>query len=180
MSTPVLFAQVRSVYSGLGADVYDLARDARSYRGRRAVIAHPPCRAWGRLRGRAKVSAAERALALWAVDVVRACGGVLEHPAYSLLWPSAGLPLPGSRDAWGGFTLPILQSWFGHRAPKATWLYVVGLEPSDLPPLPFGLGVPAGRVEMMGRREREATPSALARWLLDVVSVIDARAGEPS
>lgn len=165
----VLFVRERSVYRKLaGCDVWPASRDARGYRGGYPVVAHPPCRSWGRLRRLAKPRADERDLAFFAVDAVRRCGGVLEHPAFSGLWAVAGLPWPGCRDDFGGFTLPIWQSWFGHRAPKPTWLYVVGVEPVDLPALPFDLVYPAGRVESMGVPERERTPVDLAVWLCSV------------
>lgn len=172
-SVAVLFAKTRSIYNTLpGCDVWDEKRDARLYMGNHPVIAHPPCRAWGKLRHFSKHQPHERHLAMLAVAKVRINGGVLEHPAGSTLWPFASLPLPGHRDDFGGWTLPILQSWFGHRAPKATWLYFCGVDPSDLPPLPFELGIPSGRIEQMGRSEREATPPALASWLLDSVRVV--------
>ena len=165
----VFFASANSVYKSLpGWEVWEEVRDARSYVGVSAVVAHPPCRAWGRLRTFAKPRHDERDLAFFAVDQVRRCGGVLEHPASSLLWSAADLPAPGGRDSFGGWTLPIFQSWFGHRAPKPTWLYVVGVEPSALPVLPFELGIPSGRVALMGKAEREATPLELATWLVEV------------
>ena len=58
----------------------------------------------------------ERNLARLAVALVREFGGVLEHPAASTLWPAQRLPPIGQRDAFGGWTLPIVQSWWGHRA----------------------------------------------------------------
>lgn len=169
----VLFARHRSVYKSLPAcDVWDEARDARNYAGEWPVIAHPPCRSWGRLRGMAKPRPGESELALFAVDAVRRCGGVLEHPSASQLWPLAGLPALGARDGFGGFTLPILQSWFGHRAPKSTWLYCVGVSPALVPPLPFQLGIPPGRIEAMCRAERERTPVELALWLVSLARLI--------
>lgn len=169
----VLFARKTSHYKTFaGADVFDAERDARTYAGGAPVIAHPPCRAWGRLRQFAKPRHDERDLALWAVCQVRKWGGVLEHPAGSLLWEAAGLPQPGERDEFGGFTLPVFQSWWGHRAPKATWLYIVGIEPRELPPLPFELGVPPGRIENMGKAEREATPPQFASWLIELASKV--------
>lgn len=165
----VLFARADSIYKRLpGTDVFDLARDARTFSGSGPVIAHPPCRGWGRLRSFAKVTPGELELGLFAVEVVRRCGGVLEHPHASRLWAAAGLPLPGERDSFGGWTLPVYQGHFGHLAPKATWLYLVGIEPSDLPSLPFELALPSGRVERMGVREREATPEPFGRWLIEV------------
>ncbi|MGE5470590.1 MAG: hypothetical protein ACM3X0_07335 [Bacteroidota bacterium] len=164
----VLFARRDSVYKTLGADVFDADRDARGYLGPLPVVAHPPCRAWGRLRHFAKPRPDEKNLALHAVHAVRTWGGVLEHPAHSTLWQAADLPLPGCRDSFGGFTYVVDQSWFGHRAPKRTWLYVCGAD--SLPAVPFELGVAVGRVELMGTREREATPRAFALWLLDLAA----------
>jgi hypothetical protein len=164
-----LFCRRGSVYAELGADVWDEARDARRYRGEGPVIAHPPCRGWGRLRGQAKVVPGELELAMYAVRVVRRCGGVLEHPYASTLWRVARLAPPGFRDEHG-FTLCVDQFWFGHRAKKPTWLYIVGREPNSLPPYPLDLGFPSRTVEYMGRAERERTPEPMARWLLDVAS----------
>lgn len=170
----VLYARKNSVYKQIAAcDVFDLARDARSFTGRLPVIAHPPCRLWGRLRQFSTACESERELAFHAVAMVRRNGGVLEHPAWSTLWSAAGLPLPGVRDEFGGFTYPILQSWWGHKAPKATWLYIVGLEPADLPAVPFELGIPAGRVSKTGSMKlREGTPFDLAQWLFDVAFAV--------
>lgn len=168
----VLFAREDSIYKSFAsADVYDMERDARTFRGGLPVVAHPPCRAWGRLRHFAKPRFDEEALAFFAVDNVRLNGGVLEHPAGSLLWTAARLPLPGERDQFGGFTMPILQSWFGHKAPKNTWLYIVGIEPSQIPSFPMQLGKPLGRIQDNGSKKfREATPQQMAVWLLDVAT----------
>lgn len=164
----VLYARRDSVYKQLGADVFDIDRDARTYFGPLPVVAHPPCRAWGRLRTFAKPRPDEKTLALHAVHAVRTWGGVLEHPASSSLWVAVGLPAPGHRDEFGGLTYVVDQGWFGHRAPKRTWLYVCGAD--SLPDLPFQLGDNLGRIASMGRREREATPLDFARWLLDLAA----------
>ena len=170
MTAPaVLYARRTSVYKTMCADVYDEERDARSFHRSCPVVAHPPCRGWGRLRGMSCHTPEELDLGRHAVRTVQRCGGVLEHPAHSRLWPACGLPDPGAGpDDHGGWTLPVDQSWWGHRAPKATWLYIVGVSADDLPPIPFHLGTAAGRVEAMGRAEREATPPAFARWLLEL------------
>lgn len=192
-SVAVLFAREDSVYKqNLACDVYDISRDAREYSGNLPVIAHPPCRAWGRLRALANPRYDEKALAPWAVEQVRRCGGVLEHLAGSTLWSFAGLPAPGVMDDFGGWTLPIYQSSFGHRAEKATFLYIVGCLPVDLPPLPLVLGESSHICGSSGRRldgsrlhkgdvgwrpeiskaEREHTPAALAFWLFELALVI--------
>jgi len=165
----VLFARVDSVYKKLpGCDVFDIDRDARTWQGGVPAVAHPPCRAWGRLKTFAKPRADEKALGLFAFEQVRKFGGVLEHPAYSELFKACGCATPGKKDEFGGYILPIMQSWFGHRAPKSTWIYVMGCSAGNLPVMPMHLGMAAGRVENMGRREREATPEPLARWLCEV------------
>lgn len=165
----VLFARSDSVYKSFDlADVWDAERDARKWPGGCPLVSHPPCRGWGRLSHMAKPREDELDLAIFAINQVRLNGGVLEHPAGSKLWDAANLPPPGYRDDWGGFTLPIRQSWFGHLAPKNTWLYIVGVAPSGIPAFPFALGQPDGRIENMSKANREKTPIELARWLLDL------------
>lgn len=162
----VLFVCRSSHYKRMGLEVFDEQRDARSFRGPGPVIAHPPCRGWGRYAHLARASVDELHLARFAVSTVRQFGGVLEHPAYSKLWLDSGLPHPGfPSDSFGGWSFSVDQSWWGHRAPKPTWLYVVGCSPSDLPPVPFHLGTAPGRIESMGRAERERTPAEFAVWL---------------
>lgn len=181
-SIAVLFARADSVYKQMPrCDVFDFERDALTFPGCLPVIAHPPCRSWGRLRHMAKPRPGERELALWAVDQVRAYGGVLEHPAGSLLWKEKPLPEPGTSDAWGGWTLTISQWWWGHKADKATRLYICGVSPDRLPSIPFRLGEPEfvvapSRLNRLGKKiitkpEREATPLALAEWLCQVAAL---------
>jgi len=135
----VLYCTPSSVYKSLALECFDQFRDARTYSGMLPVVAHPPCRSWGRLRHLAKPQPWERALGLHAVQQVRRCGGVLEHPAGSLLWSDLpeyqGYTLPpvgAGLDGFGGESISVYQSDFGHVAPKHTWLYVVGARPGDL------------------------------------------------
>lgn len=59
----VLFARHDSVYKSFpDCDVWDAERDARKWSGGTSIIAHPPCRSWGRLRGLAHIIPEERAL----------------------------------------------------------------------------------------------------------------------
>lgn len=178
----VLFARSDSIYKTFeGVDVWDAERDARLWAGGAAVVAHPPCRAWGRLRAFANPRPDEKDLAVWAVDQVRRFGGVLEHPAHSTLWAAAGLPRPGEKDLAGGWTLPVSQNWWGHKAQKNSWLYIVGVCPADLPVIPFVLGEASHVVTSSGRRldgsrskrrpeitkaEREHSPVDFALWLV--------------
>lgn len=182
----VLFARADSTYKTIeGCDVWDAERDARKWPGGTPVVAHPPCRAWGRLRQFANPRKGERLLATWSVRQVRQWGGVLEHPAASLLWPKAGLPAPGQRDKYGGWTLGIHQHCWGHRAEKATLLYIVGCEPRDIPDLPpLRLDEPTHVVQSrlrsgyrphITKAEREHTPPQLAQWLVDLARMCKAQ-----
>ena len=148
----VLFARADSVYKTIpGCDVYDIERDARTWPGGCPVVAHPPCRSWGAFSMFAKPREDERALAPWAVEQVRRWGGVLEHPNASKLWPELGLPEPGKIDEYGGWTLPIHQHWFGHRAEKKTRLYIVGCAPRNIPEMPMVLGEATHVIGDVGR-----------------------------
>lgn len=162
-----LFVCASSAYWSMpGVDCYDVARDARSFPGGSPVVAHPPCALWGKLEKMAKREESERDLAHFALAQVRENGGVLEHPARSRFFTSQGI-LPGVRDSFGGYVVPILQFWFGHRADKATWLYICKVPLIALPPLPLQIGYMSRSVEMMGKPERERTPVELASWLVN-------------
>ena len=179
MSTvAVLFARGDSPYKNLDdVEVFDIARDAREYDGPWPVVAHPPCRAWGRLRAFANPRPDERNLARLAVALVREFGGVLEHPAGSTLWKSQKLPLRGLRDQFGGWTLEAPQKWWGHKAEKNTWFYVVGCEPQNIPCIPYRMGEADFVVQTrkrfdyrphISKSEREKTPIELCQWLVDL------------
>lgn len=130
----VLFARRDSIYKTYEqCDVYDIDRDAKTFKSSFPVIAHPPCRAWGRLRSFSKHRDGEKELALWAVDIVRKNGGVLEHPESSSLWNAKSLPLGAETDDFGGWTLSVDQHWFGHLARKKTWIYICGISRKQLP-----------------------------------------------
>jgi hypothetical protein len=185
VNVAVLFARRDSIYKRFpGCDVWDEERDARNYRGPKPVVAHPPCAQWGRMRGFAKQNPATRALAPLAVALVRAFGGVLEHPYGSALWSECGLPAPGARDSWGGFTLGLSQRWFGHPCEKRTLLYICGVEPRAVPTMPMSFALPTHvvtsyprgqrppglRLPSAHKKMREATPEPFARWLVEIAS----------
>src|ERR1700748_1108174 len=109
----VLYARTDSIYKALGVDCFDIERDARTWKGGNPVIAHPPCRAWGRLAQFSKPRPGEKELAIHGLSMVRKWGGVLEHPYGSTLWDEIRLnmPLPGQKDEYGGYMLCVNQSW---------------------------------------------------------------------
>jgi len=173
----ILFTQAKSIYNTLNVDCWDIERDARKWPGGNPVVAHPPCRAWGRLSQFAKPRPDEKQLALYAVDMVRKHGGVLEHPYGSTLWNEVPLPMPGKKDTWGGYSILVNQNWWGHKAQKKTLLYIVGCTPDKLPPIPISFDAieyvvrPARNgtgAKIITKKEREATPIRFAEWLIRV------------
>jgi hypothetical protein len=179
-------------------DAWDVTRDATRYAGPWPVVAHPPCGPWGRLRKLSKHD--DPALALRAVDQVRAYGGVLEHPECSALWRTRKLPLPGELpDAWGGFTLQVDQVAYGHVARKRTWLYCVGIDRAWATSAVRTGGTPthwisgtyktqtSGRrnrgtcpphIKMCSAEQRRLTPLAFAKWLVQLAQSVQPMAAE--
>lgn len=180
-SVSALFVRGDSIYKELGVDCWDKERDASKWPGGNVCIVHPPCRAWGKFKGLAKPEPGEKELALLAIDFVRQNGGVLEHPASSDLF-KYHLPRPGSIDEYGGFSICINQSWFGHPAEKRTLLYIVGVKERELPALPITFDAVCGAINPkragkhdVSKKWREATPPALAEWLVETCSIIHSR-----
>ncbi len=179
----VLFVTSDSVYKKLGVDCWDIERDARNWPGGNPIVAHPPCRAWGQLSHMAKPRPDEKHLAIFSINQIRQWGGVLEHPRASKLWPTMKLPKPGEVDSFGGFTLCVNQSWWGHRAEKKTLLYICGFDKSNLPNIPIRFDridytVTSSIRKSSGRRakgrlcskENMSTPIEFAEWLIEVAN----------
>ncbi len=182
-----LYIDPRGPYPKMdGVDCWDEARDARLYSGPAPIVAHPPCGPWGRLRHLCTKD--DPTLAIRAVEQVRQWGGILEHPYCSLLFRHCRLPLPGELpDAFGGVTIEVCQSDWGHPALKRTWLYLVGLRrlPEFPPPrepthwisgtrkrFPDGVRrlrgcVPPG-IKVCSAQQRRRTPPAFAEWLVSL------------
>jgi hypothetical protein len=167
---------------------WDEARDARKYTGPWPVVAHPPCARWCRL---AKLVESmhgtrvgdDKGCFAAALASVRRYGGILEHPAWSLAWGAHGLLAPlargWSKDLWDssqGWVCEVSQAVWGHRAPKATWLYFVGPRPPIItdwsrPKTSMTTATSRrlrGGVEMTSHRERAATPPLFAEWLVSL------------
>lgn len=181
MNVSALYVRNDSIYKLLGIDSWDIDRDARNYAGKNAVICHPPCRSWGKLKHFAKPRADEKELAITAIGQVRKWGGVLEHPSGSSLWKECGLPVGADIDKFGGFTLCIDQHWFGHCAKKRTLLYIVGCNPTDIPDYPLKFELPTHVIgsnrkrhpgqKGVSQRLREHTPEAFAKFLIDLAEI---------
>ena len=169
-----LFCHRRSPYKAIaGVEVYDLARDARTFPGGMPVIAHPPCRYWSRARRRdLPTDPDEVALAPWALNTVRQNGGILEHPFGSRFWSFARLPAPGCQDEFGGWTIQLDQLWFGHPAEKSTWLYLFGIAPPQVAPVLVDLTRrPRSNFNCLSRSQRQLSPPRFAEWLVSLARV---------
>lgn len=157
-----LYVETDGCYFGLeNVDPWDEIRDARKYKGKDPVVAHPPCQRWGRYWHGAPNKPNQYNLGEdegcfgAALTAVRNHGGVLEHPAHSRAWDWFGLAKPPKSGGWvkadefGGFTCQVEQGHYGHLSRKTTWLYCVG---GDLPDL------------VWGRSEQRIHPVALERY----------------
>lgn len=172
-----------------------LERDARAYAGPWPVVAHPPCKRWGRY-WHGGPSARER-LTLGddggcfaaALASVRRWGGVIEHPEASHAWAAFGIARPARAGGWTsadavGWTCCVEQGAYGHPARKATWLYAVGVDlatlawrsTADHVRMDDGYhsaeerrrAVRTGAGRRLSHRQRELTPPAFADVLLDL------------
>lgn len=189
-----LFVAAGGCYFGLpNVDPWDEARDARLYAGPHPVVAHPPCARWGSYwyggpllhrQGRRKKLGDDGGCFAAALSAVLRFGGVLEHPAHSRAWRAFGLPIPSASGGWTGsllskgFSAAVEQGNYGHRAPKATWLFC---NSTWLPSLKWGPSGAVGRVcdnhrmrpwstkaGRLGQRERLATPTPFRDLLISI------------
>lgn len=192
-----LFVETGGCYFGLpDVDPWDIIRDASDYGGPHPVIAHPPCKRWGKYWHGSTRKPHQFELGddggcfVVALRAVRSWGGVLEHPAYSHAWKFFGLPAPRMGagwtvpDKWGGASCHVEQGHYGHFSKKPTWLYAVGVA---LPMLDWSCGAQRlhplalerhgykkarriGMMAMAGGKDRErirnATPTAFRDILI--------------
>ncbi len=167
---------IRGPYAHLpGVTAYGVENDATAYSGPGPCVLHPPCGHWGNYSAKAHDDGHTGPIA---VAQVRRFSGVLEHPRRSKLWAHEGIPKPGEApDRWGGWTMEVSQHWWGHPAEKRTWLYIVGVRPEDVPPLPPKIDPPEARMEgrvtrgvleRMAKSKRHLTPAAFAAFLVEI------------
>lgn len=201
-----LFVQRNGCYWNLdGVDAWDEQRDARLYAGPHPVVAHPPCERWGRYWGGGpsarvrRIKGDDNGCFASALASVRRFGGVLEHPEASAAWAAHGLIAPPRAGGWvaagdwQGWTCCVEQGHYGHRARKATWLYVVGCE---LPTIAWGKSAATLRldegfhsaeerrravrtaiVQRLSKRQRAATPVEFRDLLLSIARSARAQQG---
>jgi hypothetical protein len=177
-------------------DCWDEERDARGYIGPNPVVAHPPCKRWGRwwYADGSERPGNDGGLFNHALGCVMTWGGVLEHPAASHAWAAHGLrrPINGEwihamehpRKHGTLWTTQVPQRNYGHKARKLTWLLYFG----DTPPPPLDWSppkkqthylCPPGRkkgtrgdtsVKLLTRRENAETPGPFADLLISLAS----------
>lgn len=172
-----LYIDPRGPYAHMaGVDAWDVARDAKRYDGPHAVVAHPPCGPWSRLRF--MCTKQDPSCAPRAVEQVRAFGGVLEHPAHSTLFRHCRMPFPGELpDAHSGRTWLINQVSWGHCCVKPTWIYTVRVPPDlVMHGMRYGgtathrvtSGPRGSRLPSAGGKRVRLTPLALAEWFVSL------------
>lgn len=161
----VLFVRKDSIYKELELDCYDKNRDARNYKYKNPVIAHPPCRGWSSSMYKlAKPEKGERALFGIALRAVIARGGVIEHPYLSRAWRYY------KPHRFGLKTVQVDQQWFGHQFRKRTWLLMPEWYELEEPPF-FLTSYWNSRKQWANihPRERERTPLEFATYLMRLV-----------
>jgi hypothetical protein len=197
LKVAALFVARGGIYYGLpDVDPWDEERDARLYAGPWPVVAHPPCKRWGRYWSGGPSARERRTLGddggcfASALESVRRWGGVIEHPEASHAWRAHWLVAPPKSGGWCvagdglGWTCCVEQGHYGHAARKATWLYAVGVE---LPSLRWGRApagvrldqgfhsaeerrraVKTGICQRLSHRQNEATPPEFRDVLLSI------------
>lgn len=188
-----LYAQDRGCYHGLAdVDPWGEDRDARTYAGPHAVVAHPPCQLWVNLTGvnyKRYGGAHNRpgndgGCFAKALEAVRRWGGVLEHPAGSFAWQTFAL-LPPTKSGWDRdgereWVCEVWQSAYGHRARKRTWLLYCGTRrPPELnwdrPKGTHQVGWFDRAKPTLSKREASATPPAFRDALIAIASDINSQ-----
>jgi len=183
-----LFVDPNGAYSKISdVELWDEARDARTYAGSWPVVAHPPCHLWVNLAG-VNWKRYGKQKPAWYLDGndggcfasallnVINYGGVIEHPAFTHAWAAFDLPRPQG-IGWTHYpessiwVCEVWQSAYGHKARKRTWLFYSG----DRPPFELDWSRKAGQAQIgwfdrnkptLGKREASATPPAFAELLV--------------
>lgn len=174
----ILCAAPKSVYHQIpGCDVFDKKRDARTFLGGTAIIAHPPCRLWSafcRHQAKSPNPDEEKELGRFCVKQVEQWGVVLEQPAHSRLFGEMNLPSPKDRltSIWS-WSIEVPQFWFGDTREKSTWLWFNRILKIELPQMPLRLKPEGGDRRiwqlMSSKNQRERTPLEFAQWLVACV-----------
>lgn len=172
---PVLFVHNRSNYKkDKDFDCYDEKRNAYTFNSSQALICHPPCRLYSRLKGLSNAPIEEKQAAYFSLDLVRKNGGILEHPHDSDFWKENKIIAPNTGyDEFGGFTILILQSWFNYYTPKKTILYIVGINKNQLPKINEINNIRLRHFENLTKKQRSETTQELVTYLKQIINIIN-------
>lgn len=178
ISVPVLYVMKGSNYHSIpGCELYDEERNARTFDGQHALITHPPCRKWSKLREFSTAPESEKGEAVFAFSKVIQNGGVLEHPSTSLLWKYFNLTPGNNPDGY----LHILDlSDFGFPARKRTGIFISGIDISEMPAPPLNLKQPTHSIEgkhlpSIPKKMRSETPIEMCHYLVNLARHIEYR-----
>lgn len=172
MKPVVLYTNSDSNYKKFDIECYDLRKDARSFTGSNPIIAHPPCRGWGRLRSFSNHPGVELLLGVHAVQVARCNGVVVEQPFDSLLFDYMSAGSYQEPDRFGGWRLKVQLNWFGFQCRKVTALYIVGCAPKSIPAYPISFDAITTTIchPKFPKKERATTPPAMCKWLIELAT----------
>ena len=179
----VLFVRKNSNYQKFAnVELFDIDRDAKSFPMNSAIVAHPPCRLWGKLHHFSTAPENEKFLAIYSINLARILGGVVEHPSGSTLFEYMDCGTIAKPDENQGYVISVDQSWFGHPCIKRTYLYICGvLYKHPAIPLTFNAHThtvssakkPNGLLQA-SRKMREYTPILFCAWLLEIARIAQA------
>lgn len=153
-------------------DCYDEDKNAFNYPPVKPAIYHPPCRLFSKLRYFSTAPASEKYCALWSMYFVRVYGGIVEHPYDSLLWKMHNINQVNVIDEFGGFWLVVDQHWFGFPTRKRTGLYIVGINPNEVPRLELKLYQPTRKFEHLSPTQRSSSPPEFINFLKKIILLI--------
>jgi hypothetical protein len=188
-----LFVDAKGLYPSLlpPAQLWTVDRDARRYDNSCPVVCHPPCQLWGKFAainfkrwgGEHNRPGNDGGMFQSALDNVRRCNGVLEHPAFSNAWATHKLPKP-INIGWNQvsdreWVCEVWQSAYGHPCRKRTWLYYHSAL-WEFHPYEGDWSRPEGAYQIgfhdqrgkernkptVSGREASLTPIEFARWLI--------------
>jgi hypothetical protein len=122
-----------------------------------AIIAHPPCAQWARLRHFAHSDIKEKNLAIFCYEKILIEGGILEHPFASSLWKYLGIEKK--------IINTDLHS-FGFKALKKTSLYFHNCKPLAFP---LCFDAITTTVDKMSYTSRSITPVKFNEFLVSSI-----------
>jgi len=171
----VLCVSKNSIYKSFkNCECYDIDRDMRTFDKSCPIVAHPPCGAWSAFCShQSNASFQEKQLAPLCVDILKECGGVLEHPAHSKLWKYCDLPKPGQPPKDGLWSIEVKQAWWGDCRSKNTWLLLHKITDFYIPIRFHDPKQDTEQWNKLSKSQRAATPKEFAIWLVNLARKVN-------